>query len=74
MYFSNSNSIYKEQFKNVNSKILLNGHKKRVYCLDWNDDGSKLASGSVDTTIRVKIKFQIQIVQIKFKKNVYIVF
>ena len=32
----------------------LTGHKKRVYTLDWNVNGSKLASGSVDCSIKVK--------------------
>jgi WD40 repeat protein len=32
----------------------LTGHKKRVYTLDWNVNGGKLASGSVDCTIKVK--------------------
>jgi WD40 repeat protein len=31
----------------------LTGHKKRVYTLDWNSSGNKLASGSVDNSIRV---------------------
>jgi THO complex subunit 3 len=31
----------------------LSGHKKRVLCLAWNRSGDKLASGSIDTTIRV---------------------
>jgi WD40 repeat protein len=29
------------------------GHKKRVYTVDWNFNGTKLASGSVDFSIRV---------------------
>jgi len=53
MYLPFSQSQFRESFKNINSKTL-NGHKKRVYSLDWNEDGTKLASGSVDTTIRVK--------------------
>jgi WD40 repeat protein len=52
MYIPIQNCSLKENFKNSNLKVL-NGHKKRVYCLDWNSDGSKLVSGSVDTTIRV---------------------
>ncbi len=53
MYFPFSHSQFKDSFKNVSLKTL-NGHKKRVYSLDWSEDGTKLASGSVDTTIRVK--------------------
>jgi WD40 repeat protein len=52
MYFPFSQSQFKDSFKNVSLKTL-NGHKKRVYSLDWNQDGTKLASGSVDTTIKV---------------------
>lgn len=61
MYFPFSQSQFKESFKNTSLKTL-NGHKKRVYALDWSEDGTKLASGSVDTTIRVKTKKQ------KYKK------
>jgi WD40 repeat protein len=54
---------YKEIFNTKSSIKELTGHKKRVYCLDWNQSGSKLASGSVDCSIRVKFtnnfKFQI---------------
>jgi hypothetical protein len=46
---------YKERFTKFNYKELT-GHKKRVYTLDWNLNGSKLSSGSVDCSIRV-IKF-----------------
>jgi THO complex subunit 3 len=43
----------KEKFsKSLTTKELV-GHKKRVYTLDWNYNGTKLASGSVDNTIRV---------------------
>lgn len=42
----------KEQFSKGTNKELL-GHKKRVYTLDWNLTGDKLASGSVDCSIRV---------------------
>lgn len=66
MYFPSSQSQFKETFKNVSPKTL-NGHKKRVYTLDWNEDGTKLASGSVDTTIRVKIKPIL--LKSKLKKN-----
>jgi len=52
MYFPFSQSQFKDSFKNVSLKTL-NGHKKRVYSLDWNQDGTKIASGSVDTTIKV---------------------
>ncbi len=31
------------------------GHKKRVYTVDWNSTGQRLASGSVDSSIRVNI-------------------
>ena len=53
MYIPIENCSTKETFKSANLKVL-NGHKKRVYCLDWNNNGTKLVSGSVDTTIRVK--------------------
>jgi len=52
MYFPFCQSQFKDSFKNVSLKTL-NGHKKRVYSLDWNQDGTKIASGSVDTTIKV---------------------
>lgn len=39
------------QLKSVTKE--LTGHKKRVYTLDWNINGSKLASGSVDCSIKV---------------------
>jgi hypothetical protein len=43
----------KEQFtKGINKE--LQGHKRRVYTLDWNLNGDRLASGSVDCNIRVK--------------------
>jgi WD40 repeat protein len=54
MYFPFSQSQFKDTFKNVNLKTL-NGHKKRVYTLDWNNDGTKLASGSVDSTVKVSM-------------------
>lgn len=31
----------------------LTGHRKRIYTLDWNTIGTRLASGSVDCTIKV---------------------
>lgn len=52
MYFPLTQSPFKETFSKVTIKNLT-GHKKRVYSLDWSYDGSKLASGSVDTTIKV---------------------
>ncbi len=42
----------KDTYESVIFKELV-GHKKRVYTLDWNVNGSKLASGSVDSNIRV---------------------
>jgi len=45
----------KEMFASANHKELT-GHKKRVYTIDWNMQGSKLASGSVDSSIRVNHK------------------
>ncbi len=43
---------YKEMYSKAVNKELT-GHKKRVYTLDWNMNGKTLASGSVDTTIRL---------------------
>lgn len=40
-------------FSKLNKKEYA-GHKKKVYILDWNSTGSKLASGSGDNTVRVK--------------------
>lgn len=49
----NETMSLKEKFaKSLNAKELT-GHKKRVYTLDWNCNGTRLASGSVDNTIRV---------------------
>ena len=45
----------KEMFASANHKELT-GHKKRVYTIDWNIEGTKLASGSVDSSIRVIYK------------------
>jgi hypothetical protein len=47
----------KEMFTSASHKELT-GHKKRVYTIDWNVQGTKLASGSVDCSIRVKIYLQ----------------
>ena len=49
----NNNSKFKDLFTSTTSKELT-GHKKRVYTIDWNSSGSKLASGSVDCGIRVR--------------------
>jgi WD40 repeat protein len=61
---------FKEIFNTRSSIKELTGHKKRVYCLDWNQNGSKLASGSVDCSIRVNflkiIKFSIFIIHIRY--------
>jgi WD40 repeat protein len=51
---SNGKLNYKEIFNTRSSIKELTGHKKRVYCLDWSQNGSKLSSGSVDCSIRVK--------------------
>ena len=49
----NETMSLKEKFtKSLTTKELV-GHKKRVYTLDWNCNGTKLASGTVDYTIRV---------------------
>lgn len=48
----NANSI-KETFSAKAETKEYIGHKKRVYTLDWNISGTKLASGSVDCSIRV---------------------
>jgi WD40 repeat protein len=48
------NMSLKEKFQTKSVTKELTGHKKRVYTLDWNVNGSKLASGSVDYTIKVK--------------------
>ena len=50
-----ANLNFKEKFSQSTNKELA-GHKKRVYTLDWNITGSKLASGSADTNIRVYFK------------------
>ena len=42
----------KEYFTRLNSKEF-SGHKKKVYSVAWNFNGSKLASGSADSNIRV---------------------
>jgi len=39
-------------FKTLKSKDY-NGHKKKIHSLAWNVQGQKLASGSVDQTVRV---------------------
>ncbi len=49
----NNNSKLKDLFTSTSSKELT-GHKKRVYTIDWNSTGTKLASGSVDCSIRVR--------------------
>jgi WD40 repeat protein len=49
----NETMLLKDKFsKSLTSRELI-GHKKRVYTVDWNCKGNKLASGSVDNTIRV---------------------
>ena len=45
-------NYFKEAF-NRSIKSDLIGHKKRVFTLDWNSTGNKLASGSADNTIRI---------------------
>lgn len=44
---------FKDVFSTKSTFKELTGHKKRVYTLDWNNSGSRLASGSVDCSIRV---------------------
>jgi len=53
-----SNLNFKEMFQNNSSFKELVGHKKRAYTLNWNISGNKLASGSADNSIRVKIKLK----------------
>jgi hypothetical protein len=53
-----NNSDGELNFKEMYTKAInkeLTGHKRRVYALDWNLSGRTLASGSVDTCIRVFI-------------------
>ncbi|CAJ0883646.1 8936_t:CDS:2 [Entrophospora sp. SA101] len=42
----------KEYFENSRTKLLI-GHTKTVRTVAWNCDGRKLASGSVDKTVRL---------------------
>jgi WD40 repeat protein len=46
---------FKEIFSTKSTNKELTGHKKRVFYLDWNMSGNKLASGSTDCSIRVNI-------------------
>lgn len=39
-------------FSNYSQKEYV-GHKKRIYSVDWNFDGGRLASASADSTIRI---------------------
>ena len=48
---------FKEIFSAKSTNKELTGHKKRVFYLDWNMSGNKLASGSTDCSIRVNIFF-----------------
>lgn len=43
--------------KIISQEKELAGHKKRVYSVDWNCDGSRLASGSYDCSIKVRISY-----------------
>ena len=52
-----SNNLLKEKFSKLTTKELT-GHKKRVYTVDWNCRGNKIASGSADSTIRVNLNKQ----------------
>jgi THO complex subunit 3 len=42
----------KNYLKNSNTKELI-GHKKKIHTVAWNNNGKKLASGSVDQTISI---------------------
>jgi len=42
----------KKYFSNLNTRELI-GHKKKVHSVAWNSTGRKLASGSVDQTVRI---------------------
>ncbi len=52
--YDNFTSNIKEKLQSKSVMKELTGHKKRVYTLDWNMNGSKLASGSVDCSIKVR--------------------
>ncbi len=43
---------FKDTFPNMSDKEYV-GHKKRIYSLNWNCNGTRLGSGSADNTIRV---------------------
>jgi THO complex subunit 3 len=45
----------KDKFSKSLTSKELGGHKKRVYTIDWNCKGNRLASGSADNTIRVQL-------------------
>ena len=49
---NNPNTSSKDYFSKLGNKEF-NGHKKRVYTLDWNCTGTRLASGAADCNIRV---------------------
>ena len=42
----------RDYFSRLTSKEFT-GHKKKVYSVAWNYNGTKLASGSADSNIRV---------------------
>jgi len=47
---------FKDKFPGFSEKEF-SGHKKRIYSLNWNCTGLKLASASADNGIRVSLSF-----------------